>query len=333
MNTKPVPMTGKLLQAIVKRVCAPDDDKHSPILASVALGDHSVVATDQRQAIVVGQLDAAYVPTDRRSVLLEAARAEIYTDTCEFQNVQRVADANGEPFKYPDLPKVVEEMRFMTHVADLNPRLLKAAAEIAVAAGAERMSLYRKASGEDGSMLGMAFEYTLDLEQLTLDFDGANNTDELLAPVPVIGVLVGMRETRESKRAPDVEAIPSGPLATAAIVEAMDIQELADSADCELSIVTAKGTRTAKPRKPKPPIPTPVGMTPEQEAWLAAVAPELWASILAFTKARPNVSTSVLQREFRIGFMTADACCARMEQLGIVGPRVGPSPRPVLEEA
>jgi hypothetical protein len=243
-------MTGKLLGTMLQRACVKDDGKDRRTnLFSVAVGEHSVVATDNRQAIVVGQLDRAYEPTDRKSAAVEAARAVIYNDTADFRSVERLAtEGTGEILAYPNIANVLQPLREMVYVADMDPRLLKAAAEIAIAAGAQRMTLYRKQGAGDYSMLGLAFEYTIDIEQLTLDFDGDADNDALLAPVPVCGVLIGMSE--KGKQTPDVDVAPETPFAER-VMEAMkaNIQDLADELDCDVSIRNRKGTKSAKPRK------------------------------------------------------------------------------------
>ena len=60
---------------------------------------------------------------------------------------------------------------------------------------------------------------------------------------------------------------------------------------------------------------------------------ELYDEAVIFVRERGQVSTSMLQRRFSIGFMRAKELVDRMEADGIVGPHEGPRPRKVLEVA
>jgi S-DNA-T family DNA segregation ATPase FtsK/SpoIIIE len=56
----------------------------------------------------------------------------------------------------------------------------------------------------------------------------------------------------------------------------------------------------------------------------------LWEEIVRFAVERGQVSTSMIQRKFSIGFQRASRIIDEMEERGIAGPRDGPRPREIL---
>lgn len=58
---------------------------------------------------------------------------------------------------------------------------------------------------------------------------------------------------------------------------------------------------------------------------------DLWTQAVKFARDRGSVSTSMLQRQFTIGFQRASRLIEEMERRGVVGPRDGVKPRLVLE--
>lgn len=71
-------------------------------------------------------------------------------------------------------------------------------------------------------------------------------------------------------------------------------------------------------------------LQPPTEEGQIEVDPALYAQAVAFVVDRGMASTSMIQRQFSLGFQTSSRLLERMEQDGIVGPRDGPRPREVL---
>ena len=56
----------------------------------------------------------------------------------------------------------------------------------------------------------------------------------------------------------------------------------------------------------------------------------MWEEIVRYSVETGQVSTSMIQRKFRLGFQRASRLLDQMEERGIIGPKDGPRPREVL---
>ena len=56
----------------------------------------------------------------------------------------------------------------------------------------------------------------------------------------------------------------------------------------------------------------------------------MWEEVVRYSVENGQVSTSMIQRKFRLGFQRASRLLDQMEERGIIGPKDGPRPREVL---
>ena len=185
-----LPINGKLLKALLTRICdkKPKDCPENEF-NSIGIGKHSLAATDRRQGVVIGEVDDDYEATSMRSARLEAERATIYDDAVRPENIERIVTNDGEIKNYPRIGKIVSQIDGMRKVADLDPELLLAAAQIAVASGASTIALYQ----EEAHSIGFRFTY-YPSEQLSLFH--ANGA------VPVAGVIAAKRTIEDRDQQP-----------------------------------------------------------------------------------------------------------------------------------
>jgi hypothetical protein len=181
-----VPMSGKALKVILTAAAAkPGKNDPAAPIHSVGIGKHSICATDQKKAVIVGEVEEIYESTVRTEALVEASSADLRGEWVSFDQIERLGPPNptdpAPPF--PPIGKVVSQLDGMVEVGTFNPSLLKQVAMVAESLGTSKVTLFRAQGSGVASMLGFKGEYW-PFEQLEL-------FSAIESPVPFIGILAG----------------------------------------------------------------------------------------------------------------------------------------------
>lgn len=181
-----VPMSGKALKVILTAAAAkPGKNDPAAPIHSVGIGKHSICATDQKKAVIVGEVEDSYEATDRTEALVQASSSDLRGEWVDFSDILRLKPEKegAEPPTFPAIGKVVAQLEGMVEVGTFNPSLLKQVAMVAESLGTSKVTLFRSQGSGVHSMLGFKGEYW-PFEQLEL-------FSAIESPVPFIGILAG----------------------------------------------------------------------------------------------------------------------------------------------
>lgn len=155
-----MPLGPGLVGTLIKLFCQKPikgDDK--PVHCSLGVAENSLVATDGRSAILIGQPAEIHVATERKDALLEVERAKIYGDPVDFESIERNCDAEGEAQNISHVQHVIAEgLNKMVPLASVDPDALLAIGKAASDAGALSVQLLQDADG-DPRMIGFKFSF------------------------------------------------------------------------------------------------------------------------------------------------------------------------------
>jgi DNA segregation ATPase FtsK/SpoIIIE-like protein len=168
-DTKPqLPLSGQLISTVISHFCQKpiqNDDSWEP--CSIGVAENSVVATDMHSAVLIGDNAVHHVATQRKSALLEAARAKIYGVSAELSQIDRNTAEGGEAKPMPHVQKVIRQnLATMKAIAIVDPAALVGVGKLAVAAGASSVELYQPDG--DPHLLGFVFKFDPDPKHINL---------------------------------------------------------------------------------------------------------------------------------------------------------------------
>lgn len=156
---------GKLVKIMIGRFSlAPGKDDPPAPLHSIAIGQHSIVATDRHRCAVIGEPESAYRTTDRRVAQLESERSSIYGDSYDAEHVlpnPELPDPYNTPPEgdYPKIGAILGKLDGMRYLASVDPAYLRDLAALALAANTKEVELY---ANEDATLVGFKLRHVND---------------------------------------------------------------------------------------------------------------------------------------------------------------------------
>jgi hypothetical protein len=180
-----LPITGALAKAIVSKFCQkPIEGDDTGAMMSLLVGEGCVAATNGQSAIMLGKAGTDLLScTMRKSAMLEASRAAIYTQPVLLEDIERNLDLGGEVKRLDKAQSVIEDtLPGMELLAAVDPAILHAIGAVALAANAHEVRLYRKPDGST-EVLGFTFSYSCpdDFRNLFSTLDESVNVRGLFA--------------------------------------------------------------------------------------------------------------------------------------------------------
>lgn len=159
--TAKLPLSGKLIKTVVDNICeAPYRGDDTWPHCSIGVAENSVVATDGRSAIIIGEPAEGHEATQRKEVFVECERGKQYGHPVAFTDVDRNVDKeSGEIHTMPHVAAFIRrEFDRMKPIAACSPEALLGIAKVAIAAGAKVVDLLQPREGDVGTM-GFRFEF------------------------------------------------------------------------------------------------------------------------------------------------------------------------------
>jgi DNA segregation ATPase FtsK/SpoIIIE-like protein len=204
-----MPLTAKLVRTAVTSFCmSPVNGDDSWELCSIGVAENSVVATDSRSAILIGEPAEVHEATQRKECLIECERAKQYGDPVRALLVAKNLGEDGSAKQMPDVQRIItQNLSKMKSVAVVDPSALLAIAKVAEAAGALSVEIFQPKDGELKA-LGFRFSFPPDNAHTNLfsTWEGDINAS---------GVFLARQSAKseepESELAPDETPIAKAP--------------------------------------------------------------------------------------------------------------------------
>ena len=183
-----LPLSGPLIKAVIGSFASkPKEGDDSSPFCSIGIAEDSIVATDTRSAILIGDEAECHVATTRKEALLEAERARLYGEPVRLNQIERQADTiTGVEKDAPACSRIISQgLSKMLPLATVNPSALVAIGKVAAAAGARSVQLWQPEG--DPSALGFTFEFEPEEEFQSLfsSWEGAISAKGIFTVRPV----------------------------------------------------------------------------------------------------------------------------------------------------
>lgn len=195
-----IPLTGKAVKAMVKHFCAkPVKDDDTGAKCSIGIAKDSIVATDGRSAILVGDRALHHYCTERKEAEIEAFRAVQYDRMVQLDDIARRVSptGTGEVLEMPAVQRTIDgAMKQMKSLVVLDPKILSAIGKCAEDFGAYSVELFHNPESDPDKPRMICFQFSVYVEQpdLMADWRGA---------VTATGVCAGRNPIHQTKAGAD----------------------------------------------------------------------------------------------------------------------------------
>lgn len=155
-----LPLTARLVNTVIQSFCMkPVQGDDSWEYCSVGVAKNSLVATDSRSAIMIGEAATSHYATKRKEAMIECERSKQYGDPVRALEIEPNVDDDNKPKPMPDVNGVISQaLGKMRSVAVVDPSALLAIAKVAEAAGAVSLEIFQP-SDNKVQALGFRFKF------------------------------------------------------------------------------------------------------------------------------------------------------------------------------